>query len=398
MHREHFFPLKPIKQKERRPELQLKESALYVHIPFCEHKCIYCDFYSVITKDNVENYLEALKKEIEHYAGLYSEGRVFTSIFFGGGTPSLMDPWYIGEILKALKSWFNVSDDAEITLETNPGTVNKAKLYEFLELGINRLSVGIQSFNDDELKFLTRIHDSKAAIDTIMDAEAVGFKNINLDLIFNLPGQTRRKWMDNLETAVRLPVKHISAYSLILERGTVLNKLVLDGKVKLQDTDYDAELYRVTIDFLKSRRFHQYEVSNFAKEGFECRHNNAYWQYRDYLSFGTSAHSFVNGRRWWNYSNISLYIKKINEKGAAPASFEELTESQMLTEYIMLAFRSSGLNVKALKEKFGEEWFNSHHSQLKSFQRRGLLIFDDGYIHLTDKGYALCDEILEKIL
>lgn len=378
--------------------MQLKEAALYIHIPFCEHKCIYCDFYSVITKDNVENYLEALKKEIDHYAELYSQGRIFTSIFFGGGTPSLMEPGYIEEILRSLGQRFMISHDAEITLETNPGTVNKEKLCEFLKIGINRLSVGIQSFNDDELKFLTRIHDRQSAINTILDADKAGFKNINLDLIFNLPGQTKRKWLDNLETAVQLPVKHISAYSLILERGTVLNKLVLDGKVKLQDADYDAEIYRITIDFLKSHRFHQYEVSNFAKNGYECRHNNAYWQYRDYLSFGTSAHSFVNGRRWWNYSNISLYIKNISETQSAVASFEDLSESQMLTEYVMLAFRSSGLNLKILKEKFGDEWLSSRQNQLKSFQRRGLLIFDDGHIHLTEKGYALCDEILEKIL
>lgn len=378
--------------------MQLKEAALYIHIPFCEHKCIYCDFYSVITKDNVQNYLDALKKEIDHYATIYSEGRVFSSVFFGGGTPSLMEPGYIAEILKTLRSRFIISDDAEITLETNPGTVDREKLYEFLELGINRLSVGIQSFNDDELKFLSRIHDRQTAIDTIRDAHSVGFNNINLDLIFNLPGQTKRKWLDNLETALELPVKHISAYSLILERGTVLNKLVLDGKVKLQDSDYDAGIYRVTIDFLKSHNFHQYEVSNFALNGYECRHNNAYWQYRDYLSFGTAAHSFVNGKRWWNYSNISLYINKVNENDSAAAGFEELTGAQMLTEYVMLAFRSSGLNVKALKEKFGDEWLNSSRDKLKSFQRRGLLVFDDGFIHLTDKGYALCDEILEKIL
>ncbi|HEX2868213.1 MAG TPA: radical SAM family heme chaperone HemW [Ignavibacteriales bacterium] len=378
--------------------MQLKEAALYIHIPFCEHKCIYCDFYSVITKDNVEAYLNALKKEVDHYAPLYSDGRIFTSIFFGGGTPSLMEPEYIEEILGSLRRHFRISDDAEITLETNPGTVSNEKLYEFLASGINRLSIGIQSFNDDELKFLTRIHDRQTAINTILDADKMGFKNINLDLIFNLPGQTKRKWLDNLETAVQLPVKHISAYSLILERGTVLNKLVLDGKVKLQDADYDAGIYRITMDFLRSHRFHQYEVSNFAKQGFECRHNNAYWHYRDYLSFGTSAHSFVNGRRWWNYSNISLYIKKISETESAVAGFEELTESQMLTEYIMLAFRSSGLNLAAFREKFGDEWLESRQSQLKSFQRRGLLLFEDGHIHLTEKGYALCDEILEKIL
>ncbi|MGE5400023.1 MAG: radical SAM family heme chaperone HemW [Ignavibacteriales bacterium] len=376
----------------------MKESALYIHIPFCEHKCIYCDFYSVITKENVEKYLGALKKEISYYSAIHSEGRLFTSVFFGGGTPSLMEPSYIGEILDFLKSNFSVSGSAEITLETNPGTVDSKRLRDFLSLGINRLSVGVQSFDNDELKFLTRIHDRQTAINTIKEANSIGFENINLDLIFNLPGQTKKRWLSNLETALQLPVNHISAYSLILEKGTILNKMVLDGRVKLQDSDYDAEIYQLTIDFMRSHDFHQYEVSNYAKEGFECRHNKAYWQYMDYLSFGTSAHSFVNGRRWWNFSNISRFISEICKNGNAVASFEDLTNEQMLTEYVMLALRSNGLNIQSLKDRFGDEWINGRYSMLKSFQKRGLLFFENNHVYLTDKGYALCDEILEKIL
>ena len=212
----------------------LKETAVYIHIPFCEHKCIYCDFYSIITKDNIASFLQALKKEINHYADLHSSDRIITSIFFGGGTPSLMSPTYISEIIELVKKRFKVSADVEITLETNPGTVEQTKLKEFNRIGINRLSIGIQSFDDNELKFLTRIHDKQTAIDTVLKAKESGFENISVDLIFNLPGQTKESWSRNLEAAVSLPITHISAYSLILERGTILNKMVLDGKVKIQ--------------------------------------------------------------------------------------------------------------------------------------------------------------------
>ena len=221
----------------------MKETAIYIHIPFCDHKCIYCDFYSIISYENVSVYLTALKKEIEFYSAQYSTGRKIISIYFGGGTPSFMEPDYISEIISHVKKFFDVKDDAEITIETNPGTVDKVKLNKFNSAGINRISIGIQSFDNDDLKFLTRIHDSQTAIQTVNDAKEAGFENISIDLIFNLPGQTKEKWKLNLEQAVNLPIMHISAYSLILEKGTILNKMVLDGKIKLQDDDYDAELY-----------------------------------------------------------------------------------------------------------------------------------------------------------
>ncbi|MGE5409477.1 MAG: radical SAM family heme chaperone HemW [Clostridiales bacterium] len=376
----------------------MKESAIYIHIPFCDHKCIYCDFYSIINHENINEFLDALTKEINLYSENHSSGRLITSIFFGGGTPSLMKPEYINYILSSLKDHYLISDDAEITLETNPGTVDKKKLSDFLKYGINRLSVGIQTFHDEELKFLTRIHDSDTAIRTVKEAKEVGFNNINVDLIFNLPGQSIKKWRENLSLAISLPVTHISAYSLILEKGTILNKMVLDGKVKMQDADYDAEIYEMTISFLKDHGFKQYEVSNYAKEGFQCRHNMAYWHYIDYLSFGPSAHSFVNGKRWWNYSSLRKYITEINSGKSAIANSETLSSEQMLSEYVMLALRSNGLNITSLKEKFGDQWINEKYEYLKALQRRGLLYFENSLIQLTSKGYSLCDEILEKIL
>ncbi len=408
---------------------KMKDSALYIHIPFCDHKCIYCDFYSIITSDNIDPFLSSLKKEIGYYADMYSEGREFSSIFFGGGTPSLMTPSYISEIIEYLEQKFSVRTDAEITLETNPGTVDENKLREFRQSGINRLSVGIQSFHNDELKFLTRIHDNKTAIETVQGARKAGFDNVSLDLIFNLPGQSKEKWAENLMQAITLPITHLSAYSLILERGTILNKMVLDKKVILQDDEYDADLYEFTIDFMLKHNFIQYEVSNFCLPGYECRHNNAYWRYRDYLSFGTSAHSFMNGRRWWNFSSLKKYMYEIETNGNAEAGYEVIRGKQQVDEYVMLALRSSGLDTMEFIEKFGSEadivtaaesggvlppkdqneaencksfspvnWIKAKNDYFVQLKNQNLLEIDDHFIRLTKKGYAVCDEILGNLL
>lgn len=375
----------------------MNESALYVHIPFCDHKCIYCDFYSIITSDNIQPFLSSIKKEIDNYSE-FNINRNFSSVYFGGGTPSLMEPNYIEEIITKLHNTFSITSNAEITLETNPGTVDKDKLKEFLNIGINRLSIGIQSFNEEELKFLTRIHDKQTAMETVNNAYNVGFENISIDLIFNLPKQTKEKWHYNLEVAVSLPIKHISAYSLILERGTILNKMILDGKVKIHDNDYDADLYETTIDFFDRNGFKQYEVSNFAKNGFECIHNKAYWEYRDYLGFGPSAHSFINGKRWWNYSSLKRYISEVEEKEIAVAGFEFVNPDQMFEEYIMLALRSKGINLPDFYSRFGSAWIESKNSYLYNLEKNDFLTLNKNSISLTKKGYALCDEILTNIL
>jgi oxygen-independent coproporphyrinogen III oxidase len=372
------------------------ETALYIHIPFCDHKCIYCDFYSIITTDNIYSYKEALLKEINYYSSLYSRDFIITSIYFGGGTPSLMQPAYLEEIMLQIKRNFNVVPAPEITMETNPGTVNKNKLIEFLNSGINRISIGIQSFDDDELKFLTRIHDKRTAIETVFNAKEAGFENISIDLIFNLPGQTKDIWNNNLETATSLPINHISAYCLILERGTILNKMVLDGKVILQDEDYDADLYELTINELEQKGFAQYEVSNFAKPGFQSLHNNAYWRYRNYIGLGTSAHSFINNKRWWNYSSLKLYIKQIEAKGFAEANHEFINPKESINEYIMLALRSYGIEINDLEKRFGIEWITINKQYLQLLNDNGFIDINNEHIKFTKKGYTICDEIIAK--
>ncbi|MEJ2103550.1 MAG: radical SAM family heme chaperone HemW [Ignavibacteriaceae bacterium] len=354
----------------------MKRTACYIHIPFCDHKCIYCDFYSIITSDNIQQFLNSVKKEISNYAQKYSEGRELISIYFGGGTPSLMDAKYISEIIKSVKNNFYLNENAEITLETNPGTVSFEKLKIFREIGINRISIGIQSFDEDDLKFLTRIHNSETAIRTVLNAADAGFENISLDLIFNLPNQTKKKWIKNLEQAVKLPIKHISAYSLILERGTILNKMVLDGKVKISDEDYDAELYQTTINFLVNNGFYQYEVSNFSQSGYECIHNNAYWHYIDYFGFGTSAHSFTNNKRWWNYSSLKMYIDHINKFGSAVAGEETISSIKALDEFVMLELRSSGLDTKRFENLFGpvgKGWLKEKYPYLEMLKKKDFL-------------------------
>jgi oxygen-independent coproporphyrinogen-3 oxidase len=309
-----------------------------------------------------------------------------------------MQPEYLEEIISSIAENYNVSGDAEITMETNPGTVDKDKLRRFRTAGINRISIGVQSFNNDELKFLTRIHDSYTAAKTLHYAADAGFENISLDLIFNLPGQTKQMWLSNLRQAIQLPIKHISTYSLILEGGTILNKMVLDGKVKLQSDDHDADLYETTIDFLTENGFYQYEVSNFTKPGYECRHNNAYWHHKNYLGFGTSSHSFVDGRRWWNFSSLKKYISEIEKHNYAVAGYENLSEEDAHNEFVMLALRSSGLILKTYKEKFGDYWLKKNYHYFEQLENNNLINNENSIIKLTKKGYAVCDEILQNIL
>jgi len=370
---------------------------IYIHIPFCDHKCIYCDFYSIISYENTEMYHKNLLREIElRSKSLF--GRKVKSIYFGGGTPSFMSPEYIGAIINKISKHFDLDKEAEITLETNPGTVDKSKLIEFRKRGINRISIGIQSFDKDELKFLTRIHDSEQAVNTVLQCAEAGFDNISIDLIFNLPGQNSAKWRKNLEIAVKLPVKHISAYSLILEKGTILNKMVIDGKVKMQEEDIDAGLFEETMDFLGNAGFPMYEISNYAVPGFECRHNQGYWDYNDYIGFGTSAHSFVFPRRSWNYSALTFYNLHSENKDLPESGFELIEKEQMSDEYIMLALRSRGLNTHTYSKLTGRNFIEEKKKFLIKLKDSGYLTINGDLIKLTPGGCLLADEIIGKLV
>ncbi|MBI1804149.1 MAG: radical SAM family heme chaperone HemW [Ignavibacteriae bacterium] len=372
-------------------------ASLYVHIPFCEHKCIYCDFYSIESLDPLESFLTALRKEIAMYAE-YSTKETIETIFFGGGTPSLLSPAIIAEILDLCHRTFSVRRDAEITLETNPGTVDRDILAGFRAAGVNRLSFGVQSFHEDDLRFLTRIHSAGQAKENIRNAQKVGFDNISLDLIFALPNQTLARWKENLQQAIVLDTQHISAYSLIVEHGTPLARMVRSKQVSVLPLDTEAELYEFTMACMRDEGFEHYEVSNYAKPGFRSRHNSNYWNHTNYIGFGPSAHSFWMNRRWWNIRSIESYCEKILAGEFPLAGEEHLTSGQYLDEAIMLGLRGEGIHLDRLNARHGIDLVASDQSTIDNLISECLLVHDPPFLRLTDKGYLLCDEISKVLL
>lgn len=372
-------------------------ASIYLHIPFCEKKCLYCDFYSIENLSRTEDFLAALHYEIDLYAG-YAEKESVETVFFGGGTPSLLSPGQLGDILSHLRRVFPIEKDAEITVETNPGTVTAEKLAAFRSLGVNRLSIGVQSFHDDELKFLSRIHDAAEAMRCMEYAGRAGFDNVGIDLIYALPGQTLQRWQATLQRAVELQPDHISAYGLIVEDGTPLARMVHAGLVSPMPADEEAEFYEFTMAFLEAHRFEHYEVSNYARPGFRSRHNYNYWRHANYLGFGPSAHSFWKeghrvARRWWNISNLSHYCSSL-KCGMLPILQEETLDTvQLLEEEIFLGLRSDGIRLERLRHDATQA-----SSLVASLIDEGAAMIENGILRLTRKGYLLCDEIAARLM
>jgi oxygen-independent coproporphyrinogen-3 oxidase len=377
---------------------------IYLHIPFCEKKCVYCDFYSVENLHSLERFLGSLEVEIDRYAEFGRSDVEFGTIYFGGGTPSLLQPRQLARIFEKLHQAFRVSPSAEVTLETNPGTVDVGKLKSFFGLGVNRLSVGIQSFHDDELKFLSRIHTAKGATDCVRSARKAGFENISLDLIFALPNQDLGAWKENLSTAVGLEPEHISAYSLIVEEGTPLARMVKRGEVVPVREGLESEMYAFTMEFLTAHGFEHYEVSNYAKPGYRSRHNSLYWNHGSYLGFGPSAHSFWAGRplsspaRWWNVSSIARYCEKLARGDRAVEGEESLQPHDLLIEEIFLGLRSGGIDVHKLQTEYGVNLFDRCSEKLHRLLHENFLVFDCQTLRLTPKGFLVCDGIALELI
>ncbi len=378
-------------------------ASLYVHIPFCERKCFYCDFYSVTDTERVEVFLAALSREIALYEDSHGEA-AFQTIFFGGGTPSLLAPGQIEGILAQLHRSFRIAPDAEVTLEANPGTVTRETLRGYRSLGINRLSVGIQSFQDRELKALGRIHDRTEALRSVELARAAGFDNISLDLIYSIPGQRLAEWEENLRTAVTLAPQHIAAYSLIVEESTPLARLVQAGKVRVNPTEIEAQMYERAMELLGAQGYEHYEVSNYARPGFRCRHNCTYWSHEHYLGFGPSAHSFWKasdgrrGRRWWNAADLARYVGRLRG-GALPIQSEEhLGLRELVSERIFLGLRSSGIDLVRLESDFGSDLAACQGDTVRWLLQAEMAVLEGDTLRLTPKGYLLCDEIGRRLL
>jgi oxygen-independent coproporphyrinogen-3 oxidase len=376
---------------------------LYVHIPFCERKCLYCDFYSVEGPDLIEDFLAVLAREIALRAPEQG-GTAFQTIFFGGGTPSLLTPRQLEWILSRLRAAFQIATDAEITLEANPGTVHKESLRAFRSLGVNRLSIGIQSFRGGDLDVLGRVHNAADAFRCIDLSRTAGFDNLGVDLIYSIPGQTLEHWEENLRIAADLAPQHLAAYSLIVEEHTPLAHMVRTGTVRTHSTDDEARMYERTMEACAAHGYEHYEVSNYALPGFRCRHNAAYWSHQDYLGLGPSAHSFRTeaggkvGERCWNVADLSRYRERLQGNSLPVAGRERIGTRGLVGERIFLGFRSSGLDLAGLAADLGYDLATRQRETLGWMSDAGLVGMRGNILRLTAKGYLLCDEICRRVL
>ena len=375
--------------------------SLYVHIPFCQRKCVYCDFYSVEAVGMMDAFLDALRAEIALGART-GEGAHFDTLFFGGGTPSLMTPSQLEGVMVALRGAFRFTEDAEVTLETNPGTVTRETLRDYRSLGVNRLSIGIQSFDDGELRFLGRIHNAAQASRCVALARDAGFMNVSVDLIYSLPDQTVSGWDATLARAIALGPDHLSAYSLIVEDNTPLARMVAANIVSPNPVESEALLYEHTMSVMERSGFEHYEVSNYARPGCRSLHNTAYWSHAEYLGFGPSAHSFwrtgdpATPRRWSNVASVRTYCHRLRLGEAPVAMREEVTPLQLCNERIFLGLRSGGVNLGTLEREFALP--ADRHALARALVADGAAVLEGGTLRLTSRGFMLCDEIAARLM
>lgn len=370
---------------------------IYVHIPFCKKKCDYCDFISYCGKDDlIEKYVDSVKKEIEHVK-IKSE---ITTIYIGGGTPSYIDSKFIVQILEKIKEK-NVAQDAEITIEVNPGTVTQEKLQDYIDCGINRISIGLQTTNDELLKQIGRIHNYEQFLETYKLAKKVGFKNINVDLMLGLPNQRIIDLKESLENVLKLAPEHISVYSLIVEEGTPIANKIENGKLKLPDDELERNMYWYVKNTLELNGYKHYEISNFAKKGYESKHNMNCWNQMEYVGIGTAAHSYRDITRYSNTEDIKEYIKNV-QKGEFEKNriiHEIQKEEDSKKEFMLLGLRKiDGLKISEFKNKFGDNPIYLYRNELKKLSDEKLIIIQDDNIRLSNKGIDLANLVWEEFV
>ena len=367
---------------------------IYIHIPFCIRKCDYCDFLSGPSGPKEQaDYVQALLREIQ--AVEEGEGRSVSSIFIGGGTPSVLDERLLGDILKEIRNRFKMEEDAEITIEVNPGTANIGKLQAYREMGINRLSIGLQSPQDRELKILGRIHNYEQFLETYQEARTVGFDNINIDLMSAIPDQTYEGWAKNLRTAAELEPEHISAYSLIVEEGTPFAA----RKLNLPDEDTEYNMYEATAQILKEYGFEQYEISNYARKGRECRHNVGYWTRQDYLGFGLGASSLYGKERFANTADMKKYLENSRNPEKIREKEPSLTREDEMAEFMFLGLRmTKGISKADFQKCFGCTIESVYGEVLEKYESMGLLLEQDGRIFLSREGIHVSNSIMAEFL
>jgi len=372
-------------------------AGIYIHIPFCKKKCTYCDFYTVVAPNFIPSLVDSIVKEL-HFRMDYLKNEPLNTIYFGGGTPSILNPEQFQQIFSTIFELFYVNDDAEITFEANPDDLTPEYLTSIKKLPFNRISIGIQSFDDEDLKRINRRHTGEEAITAVRNAQSAGFNNLSIDLIYGLPFQTLEAWENQLDIALSLNVQHISSYGLTYEEGTALWKQREKGKVTNVDDEVMNAMYLLLLERVKQKGFEAYEVSNFALVGRRSRHNTSYWKQEPYLGIGPSAHSYDLVSRQWNVSSIKDYIKAFEIIGDF-FEREELTLFDRYNDFVMVSLRTSdGLDKATMKNEFGLELAEYCLRNVQSFIQNGKVSDSNGKLRLTPDGIMISNIILIELM
>jgi oxygen-independent coproporphyrinogen-3 oxidase len=372
-------------------------AGIYVHIPFCRQKCYYCDFYKTVNTSLTAKFILALQHEIIQRKNYLGNESVDT-IYFGGGTPSVLNESELSGIINFLHQHFNISKNVEITFEANPDDLSIEYMEEIYHSGIRRLSIGIQSFQNDILKKMNRRHDANQAIEAVENAAKTGFNDISVDLIYGLPGLSSKQWKDDLKQVFNLPVQHLSAYHLTYHKGTPFYTWLKKGTLRALKENESILQFQTLIEMAKENGFEQYEISNFAKEGKYSKHNSSYWKGVKYIGLGPSAHSFNGISRSWNISHIESYMKAV-EAGLPYFEEEILTENNRYNEHILTRLRTIwGVSIDDLKEDFGDDKANYFRFNIDKYIRTGLVKQHNGIYYLTEKGMFVSDEIMANLM
>ena len=373
---------------------------LYIHVPFCAQKCNYCDFnsYKIEEKNQKKDYLISIKKEMELYKEEF-KNKEFTSVFLGGGTPSILTPDELINLMDNIYSNFNIKKDAEITMECNPGTLNKEKLETIKSLGINRLSMGLQVTQNHHLKYIGRIHTYEQFEKNYKDALEVGIDNINVDLMYSLPNQSFDEWKETLDKIISLNPKHISAYSLILEEGTKFYDMYMDKEFELNDEEVDINIYNYTIDTLSKNGYHQYEISNYAKEGYECKHNIVYWKCDNYLGLGPGASGYINNYRYSNICDITEYNKYLDDNKKPLEEKNILSKKDEIEEFIFMGLRmNEGINLEEFYKRFNVNFKHKYNNIIDKLKNLKLIIEQNNNITLTQRGREISNTVFVEFI
>lgn len=370
-------------------------AGIYVHFPFCKSRCIYCGFYSTTHVDRVEEYVDALCEELKNTS--WKEKDIST-IYFGGGTPSQLPVSLLSKVKDAILYIYKVSDDAEITVEANPDDMTPLYASLLHEAGFNRVSMGVQSFDEDRLRFIRRRHSASQAEQAVLNAKSAGFNNISIDLMFGFPGQTLDDWKRDVDKALTLDVQHLSAYSLMYEEGTGLFKLLEKREIDEVSDELSLQMYDYLMDAMKSAGFEHYEISNWAKPGFRSRHNSSYWQGIPYLGLGAAAHSYDGIQRWSNPMSLDEYIKGV-KTDTLEREMESLDEDEKYDEFVMTGLRTcDGVNLDQLRLLFGDDYYDYCMKNALSHINDGRLIQEKNVLRLSRKGIFVSNDVMSDLM